>query len=74
MNLIDKAKELIASLAQTKNSSFGIKVSLKISTTEPDYDEGCDGEWHYICDVTTGIYESLSDYCPNCGTNMDGII
>lgn len=39
---------------------------------EADYDEGCDGEWHYICDRTVGIEETLSNYCPNCGAKMDG--
>jgi hypothetical protein len=39
---------------------------------EPDYDEGCDGEWHYIGDIAVGISEQLSPYCPNCGSMMVG--
>lgn len=39
---------------------------------EPNYDEGLDGEWHYICDIEVGIEETLTDYCPHCGVNMNG--
>ena len=39
---------------------------------EPDYDEGLDGEWHYIDQMECGIREHLTTYCPNCGAKMDG--
>ena len=37
---------------------------------EPDYDEGLDGEWHYIGQMECGIREHLTNYCPNCGAKM----
>lgn len=39
---------------------------------EPDYDEGLDGEWYYICDIEVGIKEMFTNYCPHCGAKMDG--
>ena len=39
---------------------------------EPDYDEGLDGEWHYIDQMECGIREHLTNYCPNCGADMRG--
>lgn len=38
---------------------------------ESGYDEEIDGEWYYIGDITVGISEQLSPYCPNCGAKMD---
>lgn len=34
---------------------------------EPMYDEGYDGEWHYITDIDVGINEYLTPFCPYCG-------
>lgn len=37
---------------------------------EPEYDEGYDGEWHYVSDEIRDMHEYLSPYCPNCGVKM----
>lgn len=37
---------------------------------EPQYDEGYDGEWHYVCDDICDMHEYLSPYCPNCGVKI----
>lgn len=36
-----------------------------------DWDEGIDGEWQYNGQITVGIEEYLTDFCPNCGAKMD---
>lgn len=41
--------------------------------SEDMYDEGYDGEWHYIGDICVGIDEHLTKFCPHCGTKMEVI-
>lgn len=39
---------------------------------QDDYDEGMDGEWYLLGKNIVGIKENLTDYCPNCGSKMEG--
>ena len=39
-----------------------------------DYDEGLDGEWFYLGQRESGIAESLTKFCPECGANMKGVV
>ena len=39
--------------------------------TTPQYDEGMDGEWHYLGNEDVGILEHQTRYCPYCGLDME---